>query len=123
MNYTDFQMKVGEILRALRIKQKLSIQAMADELGMAYSTYQSYESDDGGKIQINTLNQIADYYKMGLLDLLSFGANDGVSYVMEPSAPAYGRKANALKVIIELDGVDETLRYWFTRLEKLNKAI
>lgn len=122
-DYRKIQMKVSEILRTLRLKNKLSIQNMADELGLAYSTYQSYESDDGGKIQINTLNQIATFYKLNLLDLLSYSTNEGVSYVLEPVAPAYGKKGNALKIIIELDGMDETLNYWFARLKKLNKSI
>lgn len=116
-------MKVGEILRSLRLKNKLSIQNMADELNIAYTTYQSYETEEGGKIQLNMLNQIASFYKISLLDLLSVGDSEGVNYVLEPSAPAYGKKSNALKVIIELDGLDDTLKYWFARLEKINGAI
>jgi transcriptional regulator with XRE-family HTH domain len=51
---------VNEILRSIRRQKNLSIQNVAEELGIAYSTYQAYESVDDGKIQIIELDGTDD---------------------------------------------------------------
>ena len=92
-------MKVHEILRALRLnhRDRLSIEELADKLGLAYSTYQSYETDES-KIKVETLEQIAAFYNLTLLELLSY--NEGPpSVVMEPYLP-YAKKSNKLLKVI-----------------------
>lgn len=117
-------MKVNEILRALRLKRKLSLQNIADELGIAYSTYQDYEAEEESKIQIKTLEQIAKFHKMSLQDLITFSDVPNGNIVYEPFAPPISKaKGTGLKVIIELDGMPETLKAWFGKLERINSAI
>jgi transcriptional regulator with XRE-family HTH domain len=117
-------MKVNEILRSLRRHKNLSIQNVAEELGIAYSTYQAYESVDDGKIQINTLEQIAKLHKMTVVELLAYEENEGAgNYVLEPAVPYSKRKGQGLKVIIELDGTDDILDAWYGKLKKINAAL
>lgn len=115
-------MKVNEILRTLRQRRKLSLQNLADELGISYSTYQSYESNDGNKIQLNTLETIAKFHSMSLVELIAFEENEKGSYIYEPPT-AYGKKSDVVKIIVDLDGTDSTIQKWFAKLEKLNAAI
>lgn len=39
---SQFLMNLGEILRTLRFKQGLTLQNMADDLGVSYGTYHKY---------------------------------------------------------------------------------
>jgi transcriptional regulator with XRE-family HTH domain len=69
-----FRVKVSDILRTIRRKRELSIQNLADDLDLGYTTYQGYETDDDNEntIQFRTLVRIADYYKMSVIELLSY---------------------------------------------------
>lgn len=58
---------------------------MADELGIAYSTYQSYESDETSKIQLTTLEQIAKFYGLTLIEFLSTDIDSTGSFAYEPA--------------------------------------
>lgn len=117
-------MKVNQILRALRLKKKLSLQTIASDLKMAYSTYQGYETEEESAIQINTLEQIARYHGMTLQELISYSDSPGGNFVFEPFAPAISKgKGHGLKVIIELDGTGDTLNAWFGKLKQINKAL
>lgn len=117
-------MKVNEILRTLRLKRKLSLQNIADELDIAYSTYQGYEAEEESKIQINTLEQIAKFHKMTLQELINYSDDPNGNIVYEPFAPPISKsKGKGLKVIIELDGMPETLKAWFGKLERINSSL
>ena len=96
---------------------------MADELDIAYSTIQSYENEGDNKIQLETLEKIAKFYQLSLLELLSYENGESGSFIYEPKSPLYGKKGNGLKVIIELDGLDETLNAWFGKLKKINATL
>lgn len=116
-------MKVNEKIRILRRQKNLSQENIAAELDIDYTTYNSYEKD-GGKIQIRTLEKIASFYGYKSLEefFSSEIAKDG-NYVYEPQTPYLTNTKRVLKVIIELDGVEEHLKEWFSKLEKLNAAI
>lgn len=116
-------MKLNEILRTLRLRKKLSLQSMADELEISYSTYQGYEGNDDGKIQLSTLEQIAKVHGITVVELLAYEDGNSSSYIFEPKSLYNGKNPNVIKIIVELDGVEETLKTWFIRLEKLNAAI
>lgn len=115
-------MKVNEILRALRRKRNLSLQNVADELDVSYSSYQAYESEGDSKIQVKTLEQIAKFYNMTLVEFLSYEDETSGTYIYEPIVP-YSKRGQGLKVIVELDGTQDILKAWFGKLEKINSAL
>jgi len=116
--------KVHEKIRNLRRSKNLTLENIAAEIDIDYSTYHSYEKD-ASKIQIKTLEKLSKFYGVALSEFFSEDENvskEEGSIVFEPSSP-YFTKNKSLKVIIELDGVEDHLRDWFSKLEKLNAAI
>lgn len=114
-------MKVNEILRAIRRQKDLKLQNVADEIGVSYSTYHGYEKEES-KIQVETLNTIAKFYGLTLLELLSFEEKGDNQNVLEPYVP-YIRANQRLKVIVELDGSDTILEFWYKKLQSINTAL
>lgn len=114
-------MKVHEILRSIRRQRNLTLENLAAELGISYSTYQGYEQE-GSKIQIETLEEIAKFYKLSLLELLSYQEQE-TGTVLEPYVPYSKKNGKALKVIIELDGTETILQFWLKKLENINAAL
>lgn len=100
----------------------MTLENLAAELDISYSTYQSYEQE-GSKIQIEMLERIAKFYGLTLIELLSY-KEESDSIVLEPIIP-YGRqdKRKSLKVIIELDGSEDILKFWFKKLETINGVL
>lgn len=109
-------MKIHEKLRRLRRSRNLSQSDVAIEVGVDYSTYNSYEQD-GGKIQLKTLEKIATFY--GYKNLSRFFDDkheDG-------STTSKTTTGNAIQVIVELDGDADKLAETMEKLKKMNRVI
>ena len=114
-------MKVFEILRSIRRQKNLTLENLAAELDISYSAYQSYEQENS-KIQVETLERLAKFYNMTLLELLSYNEQETTT-VLEPHVPYSKNNHKALKVIVELDGSENILDFWCKRLQTLNAAL
>lgn len=109
-------MKIHEKIRRLRTNRNLSQSEVALEIGIDYSTYNSYEQD-GGKIQLKTLEKISTFY--GYKNLSGFFSDkheDG-------STISKTTTVNAIQVIVELDGDADKLAETMERLTKMDRAI
>jgi len=117
-------MKPHEILRNLRKEKGLTIENVANDLKLSYSTYQSYEQE-GSNIQLKTLEKIAKYFGMDLLEFFSYRNQIEGSIVLEPIIPYLPNKSKSigLKVLVELDGKEDHLNTWIERLKKINAAL
>lgn len=109
-------MKIHEKLRRLRRDKNLSQSDVAVEIGVDYTTYNSYERD-GGKIQLKTLEKISTFY--GYKDISHF-----FTETHEGSRSSKtGAKQSPIQVIVELDGDASRLAEIMEKLIKMNKAI
>lgn len=114
--------KLHEKIRNLRRAKNLTLENIAAEIDIDYSTYHSYEKD-ASKIQVKTLEKLSKFYNVPLSEFFSdSGQKQDGNYMFEPSAP-YQKSSNGLKVIIELDGIDSHLKSWFLKLEKINAVL
>jgi transcriptional regulator with XRE-family HTH domain len=53
---------IGERLKDLRVERKLTLEQLADEVGISKSALGKYESDNGKDISPYSIAQLADYY-------------------------------------------------------------
>ena len=109
-------MKIHEHLRRLRRNKNLSQSEVAFEIGVDYTTYNSYERD-GGKIQLKTLEKIATFYGYKTMGEFFTDKHEDSTKVNQVSA------GNVVKVIVELDGDKDRLAEIMENLKKMNKAI
>ncbi|MCA6368215.1 MAG: helix-turn-helix transcriptional regulator [Cytophagales bacterium] len=111
-------MKIHEKLRRLRRNRNLSQSDVAIEIGVDYTTYNSYERD-GGKIQLKTIEKISTFY--GYKNLSGFFSDKNQEDGSTLSKTTTG--GNPIQVIVELDGDADKLAETMERLKKMNKAI
>lgn len=107
-----------EILRKVRVLKNYSQEYVAEQIGVSLSSYARYEQ---GKVEIDfySVVKIAGLYKMSIDALVHY--NDPDFKVEEPRS-AY-LKRSKVSVIVELDGLEETLDHWIKKLTAINKAI
>ena len=63
-NMYSMQVKltIGERLKDLRVERKLTLEQLADEVGISKSALGKYESDNGKDISPYSISLLADYY-------------------------------------------------------------
>lgn len=109
---------IGELMRKIRVHKNLSQEHVAEEAGIDSTTYSRYERGET-QPKFETVVQLAQLYKMTLDEFYHFG---DPNFKAEESKPDYLMKMK-VNVIVELDGKDDTLNFWFKRLTSINKAI
>jgi transcriptional regulator with XRE-family HTH domain len=67
-------MVIGSRIKKLREAKGLSQQIVADQLGMTQANYHKLESDKI-KLKIETLERLAEFYDVSILDLLESDRN------------------------------------------------
>jgi len=67
--------KIGQKLRALRVKNCISQKVIAQELGVSVALYSKIETGLSD-ISFNKTQQIADFYGVYLIDILRIGENE-----------------------------------------------
>lgn len=112
------QQKLPDILLKVRRDRKKSQEVIGELLGVDKTTYGRYEN---GTVEIgfNQVVTLASYYKMTLDELYNYGNPD--FRVAEPKAVYQQRWG--VPITVTLDGTDETLKMWLTRLSAMNSAI
>ena len=56
------KLTIGERLKDLRVERKLTLEQLADEVGISKSALWKYESDNGKDISPYSISLLADYY-------------------------------------------------------------
>ena len=56
------KLTIGERLKDLRVERKLTLEQLADEVGISKSALGKYESDNGKDISPYSISLLADYY-------------------------------------------------------------
>ena len=56
------KLTIGERLKDLRVERKLTLEQLADEVGISKSALGKYESDNGKDISPYSISMLADYY-------------------------------------------------------------
>jgi len=107
-----------ENLRLIRLKRNFSQEFVAEQIGVSLSSYQRYE---GGKVPIDFLSvvKLASLYKITIDELVHFGNPE---YSAKEPEPVY-LKSSKMSVIIELDGLENTLTTTFKKLTAMNVAL
>lgn len=67
--------KLNDVLRKLRRQRNLSQENLAYELGIDYTTYNRYEKN-ASKIQVETLEKIASFYGLTLIQLVAYNEEE-----------------------------------------------
>lgn len=114
-------MKLHEILRKIRRDRNFTQQNLADELEIDVATYNRYEKD-GSVIQVEQLEKIAKFYKLSVVELLSYNDPESSMVINEPSL-SYEKKRKTVTVTIELDGQKSTVDFWIEKIKKINAAM
>lgn len=112
------QQKLPDILRKVRLDRKKSQNEVAELLGVDKTTYGRYEN---GTVEIGfkQVVKLASYYKMTLDELHNFGDPDFKS--VDPKLTY--QKRWSVPITVTLDGTDETLKMWFSKLSAMNGSI
>jgi transcriptional regulator with XRE-family HTH domain len=107
-----------EKLRKIRVNKNFSQEHVADEIGVSVSSYARYE---GGKVQIdfNSVVKLAKLYKITLDELMHYGEP---GFKIAESSAEY-KKRDRVSVVVELDGLKETLEEWVKKLTAINQVI
>ncbi len=110
--------ELPETLRKIRVLRNFSQEYVAETIGVSLSSYARYET---GKVEIDfySVAKLAALYKMGIDELVHYGDPD--FKVDEPEA--HYKKRPKVTVMIELDGLENTLDNSIERLRRLNAAI
>lgn len=110
------QVEIHEKLKMVRLDKKLSQENIAEELKIDATTYGRYEKGEV-PIKFEQVLQLATFYKMSIDEIIGYGTGARVS---EPK-PLYSLLSVPITVL--LDGRDDTLEQWISKLKKLNAAI
>lgn len=78
-------MSVGQRLKSLRAKMKLSQQALSERVGLNRATYARYETDDN-QADYETLQKLADFFEVSIDYLLGRTDNPTVNGIEKKSA-------------------------------------
>lgn len=107
-----------EILRKIRVLKNYSQEYLAEQIGVSLSSYARYEA---GKVEIDfySVLKIARLYKMSLDELVHYG---DPNFKAEDIKAEYLRRSK-VSVLVELDGLDETLDQWVKKLKAINKVL
>lgn len=112
--------KLAESLRKLRVLRNFSQEVIADELGIAVSTYTRME---GGKIGINFLamEKLAGFYGMSIDEMRDFEQN--TSRKVQENTVLEGSKAHTITLIVELDGSELSYKNAINRIDLVHGAL
>lgn len=117
-------MKIGKILKTLRAKNNLTLEAAGEIVGVDYSTYSRYEKDLN-EMKVSQIKKLADYYEISVDRLLSFNTylegKDEPNMVTDTKA-SYGKKFD-VQISVNLDGKQSTLNTWIKLITDINKTI
>lgn len=118
-------MELGEIIRKLRRKHDLNQENVAEAVGVHKTTIINWEKGDNSITHVNLL-KLAQVFDMTLPEMLSYDdddASDGI--VVEPVIPykVKRKKGQGLKIIVELDGSQDVLKFWTQKLESINNLV
>lgn len=107
-----------EKLRKIRVWKNYSQEYVADQIGVSVSSYARYEL---GKVQIDfySVARLAKLYGLTIDEIFHFG---DPGYGVEELKLDYVRREK-VTVLVELDGLEETLGLWIKKLTAINQAI
>ena len=78
MKLNDY-LKIGDTMKAMRLKKGLSQKEMAQTLGIAYTTYSNYENNNRTP-DMNTLKKIADVLCININDFFVPGTDNDIYF-------------------------------------------
>ena len=124
------KMNLGEKLRFLRVRAKLSQTQVGEHIGMDYSAIARYERGDV-KPKIDVLQRIAGLYQMSLDQLYSYDPDEELRASDKPGVapnpfsrqPVSGGPVAKVTILVELDGTPECLEQWIVRLQEFNHVV
>lgn len=111
-------MTLPQILKKVRLDREFSQENIAEEIKVDATTYGRYEKGES-QIKFEQVAQIAAFYKLTLDEFYHYG--DPQYVVSEPNMS--NLKKAKVSVIVELDGLSNTLDNWIEKLKKLNSVI
>lgn len=117
-------MTIGERLKMHRTRNDLTMQGIAADLGVDYTTYSRYEHDKS-EIKLEHAAKFAQLCNISI-DELYFEKDTSelaLEIVKEASAKYEKKKKRTIQVMVELDGLQNTLDYWMDKLGKVNRMI
>jgi transcriptional regulator with XRE-family HTH domain len=107
-----------DILRKVRVLKNFSQEYVAEKVGVSLSSYARYESKKV-EIDFRTVFKLAELYKMTVDELVHYGDPD---FKVEEPKLSYQKKWN-VPITVTLDGTNETLKMWMSKLVAINGAL
>ncbi len=117
-------MELGEIIRRLRRKHDLNQENVAEAVGVHKTTIINWEKGDHS-ITHEKLLKLAKLFNMNLPEMLAYDEEMTDGVVMEPVIPfnMKRKRGQGLKIIVELDGSPDVLKFWTQKLESINGLV
>jgi transcriptional regulator with XRE-family HTH domain len=106
--------EVGQKLRMIRGLYRLSQESLSRDLKMSQPGYAKLERGETD-IPFSRLKQIAEYYKLSVVDLLTFGEDRQAAYGNRLELELYRKEVEYLKQ--RLDDKDEIINLLKRKLE------
>jgi|SRR5688572_4437062 len=111
---------LGEKLKAVRVRNKMTQEQVADRLGISLSSYQRYESSKSS-IDFQLIVKLARLYNITLDELYHYG--DPAKSIVEDTSQSYMRSQKRIDIVVQLDGSENTLNLWVEKLKAINQIL
>lgn len=117
-------MHIGNLIREVLDKKKIVHRRVADELNMSQQNFAGLLKRKSPDVAtVIKIGQVINFDFLEIIHKENVQEFEG-NTVQEP-APKYEARAavNKVPVVVELDGTNETLNYWLSKLTAINSVL